>query len=186
MAIIGMFFLLLLVGVYCVALGGCVVLTVIGFAKNNIWLKLLGGIPLFLLVTGTAAAVYFGIRTYRDTGKPEAVFRHTFEFDAPADIEFYDGSYDVFLDSGPAELTFRAPAEAIQRITSNGFERIDRLAFEEKAPSDWSLRIDASNSVPGELVYFRKAPFRNFASDEALLVANTNSGLVFFHWTGID
>lgn len=163
------------------------ILTIVGFWKRKLWLKLLAGIPFSLLTAGTMFVLLVGTNEYLKSTTPEGSFEATFNFKPPEGTVLHRGSYDVMFDSGQADLVFQSDPKTIAEISQTGFDEISRENFIQSAPNSLWDEVNSSNRIRSDLVFYRRLNFRDFLThDEALLVVNTNTGLVFFHWSGID
>ena len=121
------------------------------------------------------------------------LFENTFGFHPTPGIEVLEGYCGSGLDSETRAMRFRAPAEAIARITSSRFVACDREVFMRAYQSSGHNLPQRVQSwfVPaaeGADRFYLARPFdKSFTtSNEAILCYQEKTGIACFHWIGLD
>ncbi|HEY9403322.1 MAG TPA: hypothetical protein VIQ24_11700 [Pyrinomonadaceae bacterium] len=129
-------------------------------------------IPVAILVALNFAGNFF----------PGSVFKSSFGFSPPSDVTELKGRKVVFGDAGETYLRFKAGKPTVERIVGQRFRvHAGAISFPTPTPDYWKPVPTASTR------YFRADHFDDsFAFSQAFLIYDEATGVVHFHWSGVD
>ncbi|HEV2801339.1 MAG TPA: hypothetical protein VGW12_12620 [Pyrinomonadaceae bacterium] len=115
---------------------------------------------------------------------PGSVFQLSFGFSPPPDVTELKGRRTIFGDAGDIYLRFKADKTTVERIISARFQEHAGSLLPDAltgTPDYWKPVRTASTR------YFRADHFDDsFASSQAILIYDEATGVVHFHWSGVD
>lgn len=164
--------------------------------RRRIAMTLLG-LPVGLIVLSALLTVLILVTMWRYdvrmSRNPVRLFESTFGFHPTPGIEVLEGYCGSGLDSETRAMRFRAPPEAIARITSGRFVACDRGLFMKTYHSsghNLPQRVQSwfVSAAEGADRFYLARPFdKSFTtSNEAILCYEEKGGIACFHWFGVD
>lgn len=154
-------------------------------------------LPVGMIVLSALLTVLVLVATWRYdvrmSRNPVRLFENTFDFHPTPGIEVLEGYCGSGLDSETRAMRFRAPPEAIARITSPRFVACDREVFMRTYRSsghNLPQRVQSwfvSAAEAADHFYLAKPFDKSFTtSNEAILCYQEKTGIACFHWIGLD
>ncbi|HZG50589.1 MAG TPA: hypothetical protein VEZ40_00515 [Pyrinomonadaceae bacterium] len=113
---------------------------------------------------------------------PGRVFKASFGFSPPPGVAELEGRKVVLGDGGEAYLRFKADKPTVERLIGGRFRlHAGMPSFPPSTPDYWKPVSTPSTR------YYRADRFDDsFAFSQAFLIYDEATGVVHFHWSGVD
>ncbi|HEX8632935.1 MAG TPA: hypothetical protein VF703_02145 [Pyrinomonadaceae bacterium] len=113
---------------------------------------------------------------------PGRVFESSFGFSPPPGVAELEGRKVVFGDAGESYLRFKADKPTVERLIDRRFRvHAGTPSFPPSTPDYWKPVPTPSTR------YYRADHFDDsFAFSQAFLIYDEATGVVHFHWSGVD
>jgi hypothetical protein len=170
-----------------------IVLFIIGVHKRSRLIKWLGAVPaagtLFLALCAFGLLFYGFMHPWSETTDEKSIrqsFKSNFDFEPDADFVPMHQKIYCLADNGCMHLEFRASQATFDKIRGLGFQAVSMPKFlsatgGSNAP-DWWIKADGQTDD----CFVNEKWKGSFSSNQAYLIYNPTSGVVYFFSEGID